>query len=124
MSEKQDSQERFFRAAGYVFTWQAKGRRARVRIEMWREDPSTRERFWVTAAMCAPDREAAYSMAMALVAWVRALDVRPRASVQALAVAESLALTHDRLARARTAPADPALTLAFERLLEGRAAAA
>ena len=98
-----ESNERFFRAAGYAFTFSGKSRKARVKIEMWREDPGTGERFWVTAAMCAPDRQAAYAAAMALVAWVRSLDVRRRNSVQALAVAESLAL--DRLIEGKAAAA-------------------
>lgn len=116
--------ERFFRAAGYVFTYNARSREARVKIEMWREDPRTGERFWVTTAMCAPDRRAAYAAAMALVAWVRALDVRPRNSVQALAVAESLAVMNDRLARATRSRSDPALSIALERLVTGKSAAA
>ncbi len=116
--------ERFFCAAGYVFTYTAKSRKGTVRIEMWREDPKTRERFWVTTAMCAPDRKAAYAAAMALVAWVRSLDVKPRASAQAQAVAESLAAMNDRLARVRTTRSDPALVMALDRLIEGKTAAA
>ncbi len=119
-----ENNERFFRAAGYAFTFSGKSRKARVKIEMWREDPGTGERFWVTAAMCAPDRQSAYAAAMALVAWVRSLDVRPRNSVQALAVAESLALMNDRLSRAAATRSDPALSLALDRLIEGKAAAA
>ncbi len=115
--------KRFFRAAGYVFTYTRSTRRAKVRIEMWREDPGTGERYWVTVATCAPDRHAAYSAAMALVAWVRSLEVSPRSSVQATAVAESLALVNDRLARARVAR-DPAFAIALDRLITGRAAAA
>lgn len=118
------TRERFFHAAGYVFTYSGKSRKARVKIEMWREDPRTGERFWVTTAMCAPDRQAAYAAAMALVAWVRSLDVRPRNSVQALAVAESLAAMNDRLARATTTRSDPALSVALDRLVQGKAAAA
>ena len=68
--------------------------------------------------------QAAYAAAMALVAWVRSLDVRPRNSVQALAVAESLALMNDRLSRAAATRSDPALSLALDRLIEGKAAAA
>ncbi len=116
--------ERFFSAAGYVFTYSGKSRKARVRIEMWREDPKTRERFWVTTAMCAPDRKSAYAVAMALVAWVQSLDVKPRNSAQALAVAESLAIMNDRLARVRTTGSDPALVMALDKLIEGKAAAA
>jgi hypothetical protein len=116
--------DRFFHAAGYVFTYSAQSRKGSVRIEMWREDPNTRERFWVTTAMCAPDRKAAYSAAMALVAWVRSLDVHPRASLQAQAVCESLAIMNDRLARARATRSDPALSVALDRLIEGKAAAA
>lgn len=116
--------ERFFKAAGYVFSYSGRSGKARVRIEMWREDPTTRERFWVTTAMCAPDRKAAYAAAMALVAWVRALDVAPRAGAQAQAVAESLAIMNDRLARARSTRSDPALAIALDRLIDGKAAAA
>lgn len=122
MSE--NNAERFFSAAGYVFTYSGKSKKASVRIEMWREDPKTHERYWVTTAMCAPDRNAAYGAAMALVAWVRSLDVKPRRSAQALAVAESLAIMNDRLARVRTSKSDPALVMALDKLIEGKAAAA
>lgn len=115
---------RYFRAAGYVFTYEKATGRTTVRIEMWREDPGTRERFWVAVASCAPDRKAAYRAAMALVAWVRSLEVEPRASTQAQAVAESLAIMNDRLANARSAANDPALTLALNQLIAGKAAAA
>jgi hypothetical protein len=116
--------QHFFQAAGYVFTYSARAKKSTVRIEMWREDPTTRERYWVTTAMCAPDRKAAYSAAMALVAWVRSLDVSPRNSTQALAVAESLAVMNDRLSRVRTNQSDAALVLALDKLLDGKAAAA
>lgn len=119
-----ETNERFFRAAGYVFSYCGKSKKARVRIEMWREDPETRERFWVTTAMCAPDRSAAYAAAMALVAWVRSLEVPARATVQAQAVAESLATMNDRLARARSTRSDPRLAIALDRLIEGKTAAA
>lgn len=115
---------RFFRAAGYVFTYERATGRTTVRIEMWREDPGTRQRFWVAVASCAPNRKAAYSAAMALVAWVRSLEIEPRSSVQAQAVAESLALMGDRLANAQRPANDPALTLAFNKLIAGKAAAA
>lgn len=115
---------RFFSAAGYVFTYSARSGKSTVRIEMWREDPKTRERYWVTTAMCAPDRKAAYGAAMALVAWVRSLEVKPRNSAQATAVAESLALMNDRLTRVRTTRSDPALVMALDKLIEGKAAAA
>jgi hypothetical protein len=61
---------------------------------------------------------------MALVAWVRSLEVRPRNSAQATAVAESLALMNDRLTRVRTTRSDPALVMALDKLIEGKAAAA
>ena len=113
--------ERFFSAAGFVFTYSGRSKKGSVRIEMWREDPKTHERYWVTTAMCAPDRKAAYGAAMALVAWVRSLDVKPRNSAQALAVAESLAVMNDRLARVRTSKSDPALVMALDKRIEGKA---
>jgi hypothetical protein len=119
-----DKTERFFRAAGYVFTYRKASGKGTVRIEMWREDPTTRERFWVTMAVCAPDRRAAYNAAMALVAWVRSLDVSPRSDVKAHAVAESIAILNDRLRMSRENRTDPALALALDQLMAGRAAAA
>lgn len=90
---------RFFRAAGYVFTWGevAPGRAAVV--EMFRESLAGDRRYFVARARCAPDRASAYARAMALVAWVRSLDVPARRDPQAQAVLEQLAVLRDRLSR-------------------------
>ena len=114
--------ERFFRAAGYLFTWASAGGRAAT-LEMWRESADGGERFWVTRATCRPSREGAYSAAMALVAWVQSLDVPVRRDPKAQAVMEQLAVTHDRL---RNLPRrdDLAMTAALRTLVSGRAAAA
>jgi hypothetical protein len=58
---------------------------------------------------------------MAMVAWLRALDVKPRATPQATAVAESLAVTRERLVRCG---ADPRLALCLDAWLKGRSSAA
>jgi hypothetical protein len=87
-----------FRLAGFVFTYCRETAKARVRIDMWREDPTTGERHWITVATTAPDRKSARAAALALVAWVRWCDVGPKNSVQAQAVAESFAMLRERLA--------------------------
>jgi hypothetical protein len=87
-----------FRLAGYLFTYCRATERARVRIDMWREDRVTGERFWITVATTAPDRASARAAALALVAWVRWCDVGPRATEQARAVAESFAMLRERIA--------------------------
>jgi hypothetical protein len=84
--------------AGYVFAYRRATAEARVRIEMFREDPTTGARHWITVAACSPDRASARAVALALVAWVKSCDVAPRADVQAQAVAESWALLQERLA--------------------------
>ncbi|MFO0557220.1 MAG: hypothetical protein U0269_04325 [Polyangiales bacterium] len=87
-----------FRLAGFLFTYCRETAKARVRIDMWREDPETGERYWITVATTAPDRKSARAAAMALAAWVRWCDVGPKNSVQAQAVAESFAMLQERLA--------------------------
>ena len=87
-----------FHLAGFVFTYNRDAQEARVRIEMWREDPSTLERHWITVATTAPDRASARRVAMALVAWVQWCDVAPRKDVQSQAVAESWAILQQRMA--------------------------
>jgi hypothetical protein len=91
--------ERFFRAAGYLFTWTPGTSGRKASIEMWRESADGNERFWVTRASCRSTRDGAYAGAMALVAWVQSLDVPSRRDPKAQAVLEQLAFTHDRLAR-------------------------
>lgn len=115
---------RSFRLATYVFTYERDASRDRVRLDMWRVEPGTGARYWVSVTRCAPNPAAARLAAASLVAWLWSLDVTPRRDPQAMAVAESLALTADRIARGPKARNDPAFTLAFHRLLEGRAAAA
>lgn len=87
-----------FRLAGFLFTYCRETAKARVRIDMWREDPETGERYWITVATTAPDRKSARAAAMALAAWVRWCDVGPKNSVKAQAVAESFAMLKERLA--------------------------
>ncbi len=87
-----------FHLAGFVFTYNRDAQEARVRIEMWREDPATHERHWITVATTAPDRASARRVAMALVAWVQWCDVAPRKDVQSQAVAESWAILQQRMA--------------------------
>lgn len=114
--------ERFFRAAGYAFTWgEAEGPDGGA-LEMYRESASGRRRYFVARTRCAPDRDAAYARALAMVAWVRSLGVPARRDPKAQAVLEQLAITNDRLARLRAR--SPAVGAAVERLMEGRAAAA
>lgn len=87
-----------FRLAGFVFTYRRGSSAARVRIDMWREDPATTERYWITVATCAPRPEAARAVALALAAWVRSLDVGPKVDLRSRAVAESWALMQARVA--------------------------
>jgi hypothetical protein len=87
-----------FRLAGFLFTYCRETAKARVRIDMWREDPETNERHWITVATTAPDRKSARAVALALVAWVRWCDVGPKNNTQSQAVAESFALLRERLA--------------------------
>jgi hypothetical protein len=86
-----------FRLAGYLFTYDRASQQARVRIDMWREDPNSGERYWITVATTAPERKSARQVAMALVAWVQWCDVAPRKSAQAQAVAESWAMLQQRI---------------------------
>lgn len=87
-----------FRMAGYLFTYRKAAAEARVRIDMWREDEETGERHWISVAACAPNTASARSVALALVAWIRSLDVGIKRDAKAQAVAESFALLRDRLA--------------------------
>lgn len=115
--------KRFFRAAGFVFTYALSAQRKTTRLEMWRENGVTGERHWVTVTLCPAERPKVYAAALALVAWVLSLEVAPRKELRAQAAAECLALTQDRMSRVRTR-ANPALALAFHSLLAGRPAAA
>jgi hypothetical protein len=101
------SKKRFVRAAGYVFTWELDPSSVEVDLEMHREDDAHRRKFFVAKTRCAPDRDAVYARAMAMVAWLRSLNVPARRDPQA------------RL-RARS----PAAALSFDRMLEGQTAAA
>jgi hypothetical protein len=87
-----------FRVAGYVFTYRKATGAMKVRIDMWREDPTTRERYWITVAACAPNRASARSVALALAAWVKSCDIGPKRDVQSQAVAESFAMLRQHLA--------------------------
>ncbi len=87
-----------FRIAGYLFTYRKATGATRMRIEMWREDPATGQRYWITVAACAPNRAAAHAVALALLAWVRSCDIGPKRDVQSQAVAESFAMLQQHLA--------------------------
>ena len=115
--------ERFFRAAGYLFTWAPAEGGRKATLEMWRESADGHQRYWVTRATCRPNRDGAYAGAMALVAWVQSLDVPVRRDPKAQAVMEQLALTHDRLRNLPKRP-DAAMAAALKALVDGRAAAA
>lgn len=111
--------ERFFRAAGFLFTWSRVRDRRSTRMDMWVEDPRDGARHWVTTAAVRSDaRERLYATALALVAQARSLDVAPRREPAAFAVALSIALTQDRLARL-----DAATASAVVRCLSDRSAA-
>jgi hypothetical protein len=116
------SKKRFVRAAGYVFTWELDLGSAEVDLEMHREDDAHRRKFFVAKTRCAPDRDAVYARAMAMVAWLRSLNVPARRDPQAQAVMEQIAVTNDRLARLRARA--PAAAVSFDRMLEGQTAAA
>lgn len=116
------NKQRYFRAAGYVFTWTNDATRAEVPLEMWRENPVTHERYWITRTTVAPDRHAAYARAMALVAWLQSLDVPVRKDPQAQAVLEQLAFLNERMKRVEAGNAR--FGVAIGQLLRGRAAAA
>lgn len=92
--------ERFIRAAGFLFTWSRVRDRRTTRLDMWIEDPRDGARHWVTTARVRTDRrEQVYAMALALVAQLQALEVAPRRDPAAQAVAYGVALTRDRLQR-------------------------
>lgn len=116
------SRKLFIRAAGYVFTWERDESKDEVDVEMHREDASGRRRYFITRTRCAQGREAVYARAMAMVAWVRSLDVPARRDPQAQAVMEQLAITNDRMARLRARA--PAVVVAIDHMMEGRTAAA
>lgn len=114
--------ERFIRAAGYLFTWRVEG--TQVRVDMHREARPGGARYGITSAHCpCGDRAAVYATALALVAWVQSLGVAPRRSVKATAVAECLAALCDRMGRVQ-ASGDPQRSLVLTQLLSGQVAAA
>lgn len=116
------TKKRFIRAAGYVFSWDHDTSKDEVDLEMCREDPSGRRRYFIAKVRSAPSREAVYARAMAMVAWVRSLNVPARREPQAQAVMEQIAITQDRLARLRARA--PAAARAIDQLVEGQTAAA
>lgn len=113
--------ERFFKAAGFTFTWRVLPS-GRCRVDMHREDASGRL-HWVTFGESAAGREALYAAALALVAWVASLEVGPRRDPKAQAVAESLAVLCDRM-RQTEAHGRPAERLMLAQMLGARGAAA
>ncbi|MBL8602765.1 MAG: hypothetical protein JNK72_12655 [Myxococcales bacterium] len=117
------NRRRFFRAAGYLFTYGLSPAASEVGLEMYREDTATGERFFLTRTKCGPEREAAYARAMALVAWVKSLSVPRRREPKAQAVLEQLAIVNDRMAR-MARPRDLSMAVAVDQLLEGRITAA
>ncbi len=115
-------EERFIRAAGYLFTWRREA--GHVRVDMFREGLPGGARYGVASAVSASaDRAAVYCTALAMVGWVRSLGVAPRRSVKATAVAECLAVLCDRMRQAE-ASGDPQRTLVLQQMLQGRVAAA
>jgi len=114
--------ERFIRAAGYLFVWRTEG--TEVRVDMFREARAGGARYGITSARCPRgDRAAVYATALAMVAWIQSLDVAPRRSVKATAVAESLAALCDRMGQVQ-ASGDPRRSFVLTQILEGRVAAA
>ena len=105
-----------FRAAGYVFV------QRETALEMHRESAAGDRRYFVTRAPCAPGRDAAYARALAMVAWVRSLDVPVRRDPQAQAVLEQVAILNDRMGRIQQKPAP--VRAKSERAVERRYAAA
>lgn len=85
------------RAAGFRFTWRRMSDR-QVRVSLWRVDPSTGQRHWVTCAFAPDDRDAIRARALALMTWARSIPTRAGQDVQAQSVATSLAITAHRLA--------------------------
>ncbi|MEZ4408792.1 MAG: hypothetical protein R3A52_20315 [Polyangiales bacterium] len=117
------ARSRFFRAGEWTFTWR-RAPEGGARVDMWREDPSGRLHWVANAASRGGERARVHATALAMIAWVRSLDVRARADAQATAVAERIACAADRMSRARAANHDVAVRLAVTRLLRGEAAAA
>jgi hypothetical protein len=117
------TRRRFFRAAGYLFTYARDEGASEVPLEMYRECPDSHARYFVTRTACAPNRTAAYARAMALVAWVRSLEVPVRRQPQAQAVLEQIATLNDRLQRMQRTR-DASMAAAVTQLMEGRATAA
>jgi len=117
------TRRRFFRAAGYLFTYGRDADSAEVPLEMYRECPETHARYFVTRAACAPNRTAAYARALALVAWVKSLEVPVRREPKAQAVLEQIATLNDRLHRMQK-PRDASMAAAVTQIMEGRVTAA
>ena len=86
------------RSAGFCFTWRRMSER-QVRVSLWRLDVATGQRHWVTCAFAANDRDAIRARALALMTWARSIPTSAGQDVQAQAVATSLAITAQRLAR-------------------------
>lgn len=86
------------RAAGFCFTWRRVTDQL-VRVSLWRVDAESGQRHWVTCALAADDRDAIRARALALMTWARSIPTRAGQGVQAQAVAASLAITAERLAR-------------------------
>ncbi len=86
------------RAAGFCFTWRriAQGQ---ARVSLWRVDPSTGRRHWVTCAIADDTRDAIRGRALALLALARSIPMAAGRSVEAQAVTLSLAITARRLSR-------------------------
>lgn len=115
-------EERFIRAAGYLFTWRREA--GHTRVDMFREARPGGARYGVASAVSASDdRAAVYATALAMVGWVRSLAVAPRRTVKATAVAECLAVLCDRVRQAE-ASGDPQRSLVLQQVLDGRVAAA
>ena len=113
---------RLFRAAGYVFVWAPDSSRNEVDLEMHREGTARGERYFIARTRCPSDRDAISARALAMVAWLKSLNVPARRDPQAQAVLEQLAVTNDRMSRMRTVA--PRVSMALDQMLEGRAAAA
>lgn len=86
------------RAAGFCFTWRRMAE-GRARVSLWRVDPATRRRIWVTCAFTPDDRDAIRARALALFAWARSVPAPVGSTVEAQAVHASLTITAQRLDR-------------------------
>lgn len=99
------------RAAGFRFTWRRISQ-GRARVSLWRFDDATGARLWITCAVTHDTRDAIRARALALFTWARSVPTAPARTVEAQAVALSLAITATRLARldvtAPFAPSAPA----------------